>query len=394
LFWGRTSDVSVYYVDMFDFTLSKVQLFHNGSSSEPKVLVGVAGQSAPNLTSSSMEGPGSTIKLTQYAGTISVSSDETSLVFSDKWSRQLVCLVNLLTNDVSVLAGKFSITPYTFADGYWADAQFYVISGLLWEPDKSRVWVTSNSWRELRTISMYNRQVATQFTSSDYGLTDGYLSGSGKLDAAYHFRSRNGLLWLMWSSIYRNIRRLDAEIGYVKFVAGSPGTDRLTGCINGAGTTARFDGSFGGIAWDMDDKAAYIAEPAQNTIRKITFSATGVGTVSEWFGNCPAIWAQPGTGTSDSISFRHIAIVDSEWMYGMTANKAYKINMQTRAPTLLKSLSSSLDIYEWTVLPSQGCRCEAGKELVNGACSACPAGHYCPYGQRISCNPGKQIYNL
>ncbi len=316
-----------------------------------------------------------------------VSPDNTSIMVLD-YRNNLIRKVDISTGAASTYAGSIytTITMATVnVDGAGTSATFYNMRGIAVSRKSSKFFV-SVPFPVLRVVTFPNPTVSTILGSpaGTTGVVDGILGIDGLVSGTCtFFPSPDESFFISSDTTYRNIRRLEVSSLQVSTLAGSPGTNRITGCTDGSGTNTLFS-SPGKVLFSPSASEVYIADKANYGIRKLNLLTLEAST---FIGSCPIAAPTVDDGIGISIYITDMVMSsDNAYIYAAQAgrNGIKRIEITSRSVTTIGA-SSSLPIsplsgYSLVLKPafSSCTACASGKYSLDGqTCVLCPIGTFC-----------------
>ena len=277
--------ISLYVTDSAKNTIRKIVM----ATGVVTTLAGTAG------TSGSTDGTGSVAHFNSPYG---ITTDGTNLYVADS-ANSTIRKIGIVSGAVTTLAGTAGKNGKS--DGTGTAALFYYPFGVA--TDGTYLYVTDRNNETLRIIDIATGAVTTLAgTAGTSGSTDG-------IGAAAHFNSPYGIttdgtnLYVV-DTLNHVIRKVAIASGVVTTLAGTAGT---SGSTDGTGSAAYFNSPHG---ITTDGTSLFVADSANNTIRKIDIATGAVTTMA-------------GTaGTSGSTDGAGSAALFSA-PFGVTINGAY-----------------------------------------------------------------------
>lgn len=254
--------------------------------------------------------------------------DGTNLYVGDtSASARVVRRITAATGQVTTIANLTAVPEASSLLGLWGDG--------------TNLWVADPAVHAIRKIVIATGQVTTLAGSP---LTPGSDDGPA---ATARFDGPSGI-WSDGASLFVSdtfngtIRRVSIATGDTSTLAGFAGE---SGAADGIGPAARFDAPF--AIWGSADGNLYVADYANNTIRRIVTTTTAVNTVA---GLAPSAGDVDGTGAAAQFASptmtwgdgKNLYIVDSD---SMTIRRA---NLTTREVTTFAGTPGTTDTLDGT----------------------------------------------
>lgn len=293
-----SAGLNLYVTDSNAHTVRKIVI----STREVTTLAGTAG------VSGGANGIGAAASFSTPYG-IAIDSSGTYLYVGESQGR--IRRITISTRDVQSYIGNGTLGN---VDGIGTNATIGSVHGLVIDPTGLNLYAADSARRNIRRIRLSDAQT---FTIAGDG-TNAYLDGIGlaakfKFPVSITIDSQGLNLYVTDSQVFR-IRRIELSNNNVTTVAG----DGTSGYLNGNALSATFSVNIAGVTIDPAGLNLYVADGANNRIRRITppYSFSYFQT------NIPINKAKSGGRIPDASTFTQYAggqAVGKEVQAGMPA---------------------------------------------------------------------------
>ena len=320
-----------------------------------------------------------------YPGRGIITPSNTSLMLFD--SSLVLRKLNLKTGSVSSYAGAFHYSVSIDSDSIDGDgisATFAPIKAVYYSNTLKGFYVSTNA-PAVRFVTFPLAVVSTILGSSynRMGNTDGIIGGSGRAPgSAPYYPSLDESFFIVTSTSYRNVKRLNVATLQMTTLAGRSGMTSPSGCTDGIGSNALFSTPTK-VLFSESGNDIYIADPGSYSIRVLNLLTT---TVSTLVGTCPTV--SPTVADGVGVGFYVIDIIMSSDKKNIYATQytfpgLRKVEISTRLVSTIGAsvLPTTLGPIWMVLMPVIPVfpTCRLGEYYWDNEplCISCPAGYYC-----------------
>lgn len=287
--------------------ISPTTLVQMGGAKQGRLLVlsntvtSLTGTANTTMTAGALDGVATTATFNQSAG---MTTDGTNLYVAE-WANHKIRQIVIATGTVSSLTGTANTTMLSgAADGAGVNATFFQPSGIT--TDGTNLYVSDTSNAKIRKIVIATGVVSSLTGTANTAMAPGFVDGApatAKFNAPWGITTDGTNLYVADSANNR-IRKIVIATGVVSTVAGSG----IAGATDGASSTATFNTPYG---ITTDGTNLYVADVNNNKIRKIVIATGVVSTVA----GTGAAGAVDGIGSSASFQLPYDITTDGTNLY-------------------------------------------------------------------------------